>query len=112
MYPQVVPLVLPEEDVKETDTVFQIEISGNFREIAKAAQLDMVIWMPETLWANTNKVYAANIVSRLQRGFVRLYHAPIYYSNFNHQRYDQFITFVLDYLIACETWPNARIMVR
>lgn len=116
MHPQVVPIVLPEEDVKETDTVFQIEISGNFREIAKAALLDMVIWMPETLWANTNKVYAANIVSRLQRGFVRLYEAPIYYSNFNHHshlgRYDQFIVFVLDYLIACETWPNARIMVR
>ncbi|MCZ4244949.1 hypothetical protein [Pedobacter punctiformis] len=89
--------------------VFSSNITHNLINMADEAGIYRYLWRPEELGV----VKAKGLIQPLYDGLVSLREKPDYYRQFNSPngwgKYEDFLTFVDDYLLACKQNPNAKI---
>lgn len=100
-----------EENVFETERVFDANITHNLNEMAKAAGIYEACWKPEEIGVTK----ASDIIPILERGFKDMKARPEYYKQFDSPNgwglYIHFLRWVRSYLNACKKYPNAIIEV-
>lgn len=97
------------ENVYETTTVFQNNITHNLNIMAKKAGIYKELWHPD----EEDITIAEELIIPLSRGLVNLLSDPIGYKKLNPENgwgtYEQLVQFVKDYLKACIDYPEAKV---
>jgi hypothetical protein len=98
-------------DEKETNEVFDYNITHNLGEMASAAELYYPLWRPEEI----NITKASQLIVLLTKGLQSLLDKPDYYKTFNPENgwgnYEGLVEFVKSYLKACIDYPDAVVSV-
>lgn len=91
--------------------VYDRNITHNLRDMAKAANIYLILWQPEE-WGITK---ASELISPLEEGLNKLRSDPEKFKKLNSVNgwgtYDDFVAFVEDYLNECKEHPNATVEV-
>lgn len=95
----------------ETDELYHDNITSNLGQMASHAGLYDALWQPDTRgWT-----HAHDIILVLRAGLQALQRDPELYKQYDADNgwgtYEQFVPFVIEYLEACQKWPDARIEV-
>lgn len=115
---------------EESEDIYSANITHNLNEMAERAGIYNALWRPYRLKkdyvANNNYkaecefeekqiIKAGEIVQILQNGLTNLRLRPEYFKKFNSPngwgRYENFVSFVENYLAACKKYPTAIINV-
>ena len=92
-------------------TIYDRNITHNLGDMAKAANIYLVLWRPEELGIKK----ASELISPLEEGLAVLRSDPEKFKKFNAANgwgtYDEFVAFVEDYLNECKEHPNATVEV-
>lgn len=97
----------------DDETVYSANITHNLGKMASAVSdfFYKAMWRPEEL----NAVYAQDIIHDLRSGTSRLVTSPIYYKQFDAPNgwgsYDNLVAFAINYIEACQKYPNAKVKV-
>lgn len=95
------------------EEVYWANITHNLGEMARAVNdfFYQAMWRPEEL----NAVYAQDIIHDLRSGTSRLVTSPVYYKQFDPPNgwgsYDNLVAFAINYIEACQKFPNAKVKV-
>lgn len=93
------------------EELYWANITHNLREMASKAGVYEVLWRPEEFEAK----YAKDIVEILEIGLMELKSRPQYFEQFNSPNgwglYENFVSFVEEYLKVCIEYPQAEIYV-
>lgn len=91
--------------------VYSANVTHNLAQMADAAALYRALWRPEEIGI----AKAEQLVPLLSAGLARLRAEPDHFKQFNPKNgwgdYDVLLTFVEDYLQACELYPDAAVTV-
>lgn len=91
--------------------IYSNKISDNLSKMAEAAGIYQYLWTPEELQLRT----AGELVEQLQAALTRLRRNEKHYRKFESSHgwgtYEHFISFLEDYLKACEDNPAAQIEI-
>ena len=100
-----------QKSVDTENCVHTSNITHNLGGMAQEAGIYRHLWHPEDLLINT----AGELIGPLNAGLVLLRAEPERFKKLNPDNgwgsYEGFITFVEEYLRACEEYPNAKISV-
>lgn len=100
-----VTLILNGEDV------YSANITHNLTEMADNAKIYRHLWRPEEVGISKAK----EMIQPLIEGLMRLHNEPEYFKSFNSPNgwgtYENFITFVEKYVLACIQYQEASIDV-
>jgi hypothetical protein len=98
-------------DSGETDAVFTANITHNLSRMARAAGIFQHLWCPEEI----GLARASELIEPLRDALAALQSDPARFAPLNPVNgwgtYDQFVSFVADYLGACERFPDALVEV-
>lgn len=95
------------------EEVYSSNITHNLGKMASEVSefFYKALWRPEELKAE----YARDIILELRKGVSKLVCAPTHYKQFNAPNgwglYEHFVPFVINYIEACEKYPNAKVKV-
>ena len=96
---------------EEEETVYDANITHNLGKMAGEAGIYEALWRPEEI----GKTKANEIVELLEKGLADLKARPEYFKQFNSQNgwgtYENFISFVSEYLEALKEYPEAEIHI-
>ena len=96
---------------KETEVLYQANITHNMCEMAEHAGIYMALWRPEEIGITK----ASQLVKPLQDGIELMKSDPDCFKKFNPSNgwgsYDIFIKWVERYLSACKQYPDADVSV-
>ena len=96
---------------KETETVYETNITHNLGLMAEEAGIYQALWRPEEI----NKKKGKDIISMLEVGLSDLKERPDHFKKFNSPNgwamYKHFVPFVENYLEACKEYPECLIDV-
>ena len=91
--------------------VYDANITHNLNRMAKEAGIYEACWRPEEIGAT----HARDLIPLLRRGLRKLVEDPEHFKQFNASNgwglYEHFVTWVSEYLRACEEHPYATIRV-
>ena len=94
-----------------SDEVYEDNITHNLGKMAEEAGIYKILWRPEEIGAKK----AINIIVSLQIGLETLKTDPKRFKQFNAEdgwgKYENFVSFVEKYLVACKENPEAIIEV-
>ena len=94
-----------------SDIVFTANITHNLNQMAEEAGIYTCLWRPEEIGIT----HAWELILPLEEGLQRLRDDPNRFAQFNPKNgwgtYDTLVGFVLDYLLACELYPQAIVSV-
>jgi hypothetical protein len=94
-----------------TDCVYSSNITHNLGQMAEEAGLYKYLWRPEEVGVET----AAELIVPLMEGLGRLQANPERFKLFNPPNgwgdYELLVAFTTNYLLACMTWPKAKVSV-
>lgn len=100
-----------ETPLQESRTVFSANITHNLGKMADEAGLYQHLWRPEEI-AITK---AGELVEPLKQGLAELRSKPEHYKQFNPSNgwgnYELLVEFTVQYLEACERYPDATVRV-
>ena len=89
--------------------LYSANITHNLAPMAREAGLYDVVWRPEEHGIET----AAQLIEPLRAGIARLVADPEHFAQWNPSNkwgsYDRLLSFLGDYLRACERHPDARV---
>lgn len=92
-------------------TVYDANITHNLRQMAEEAGLYYCLWRPEEVGIYT----AQQLIEPLRTGLNRLISDPEHFKKFNPENgwgdYEGLVTFVSNYLSACEENGDAEISI-
>jgi len=95
----------------KTEEIYSRRITHNMREMAKEANVYSACWEPEKI----NAVNARDIIPTLKKGIKNMKARPDHYKQSNPLNgwgsYNLFLSWLEEYLIACEKFPDAIIEV-
>lgn len=99
------------DDYPTWKTVYSSNMTHNLGKMAVEAGIYHCVWRPDE-----NGITAASqIVEPLRKGIERLKADPVHFKQFSASNgwgtYDQFIPWLIEYLNACETYPDAEVSV-
>lgn len=98
-------------EYKETEELFNLNITHNLGEMADQAGLYLCLWEPGKI----DITCAAELIEPLKGGLRLLKKDPDHFKQFNPENgwgnYENLVEFVEKYLQACEENPNAQITV-
>lgn len=99
------------EQVRETNCLYDANITHNLGEMADKAGIYDALWRPEEKgWKK-----AKDLIKPLEAGLKKLAEKPGYYKQFNPENgwgdYEGLVEFARKYLIACRQHPEATIEV-
>jgi hypothetical protein len=90
---------------------YSANITHNLGKMADAAGIYEYLWHPE----DTNAITANDLIEPLEGAYDELVNHPEYYKAYDASNgwgiYENFVTFVEDYLEACKKFPKAKIEV-
>lgn len=93
------------------ECVYQANITHNLNTMAIQAGCYAELWRPD----EHGMEKAHQLVSGLRSGLLELLSEPEHYKTFNPENgwgsYDGLVTFIVEYLKACITYPDARVEV-
>lgn len=93
------------------ERVYGANITHNLNTMASEAGCYEALWRPD----EHGMEEAHQIVANLREGLLDLLSNPIHYKSFNPENgwwsYDGLVSFIVEYLKACNTYPNAKIEV-
>jgi len=96
---------------KQSETLFESNITHNLNTMAEAAGIYQALWRPEELNATT----AEQLIAPLTEGLKLLRAEPEKFKAFDAKNgwgtYEQFIPWVVQYLEACKEHPLATVKV-
>jgi hypothetical protein len=96
---------------KSAGTAYSDNITHNLEHMAYAAGLYDAVWVPEQHGIEI----AAQLIAPLREGLARLKENPDHFKAFNPANewgtYEGLVTFIEQYLKACETHPDATVRV-
>lgn len=96
---------------KEDERVYWGNITHNLNKMAGESGIYEVLWRPEEI----GKTKASEIIELLEKGLTELTNRPEHFKKFNSPNgwgmYDNFVSFVKNYLNACKKYPDAIIEV-
>lgn len=96
----------------DAKTVYSKNITHNLNEMAGEAGIYEALWQPEQIGVT----HARQLIPLLQAGRDRLRADPERFKQFNPSNgwgnYEGLVSFVVDYLWACEKYPDAEVRVR
>ena len=99
----------PGAEVEVSEYIFTSGITHNLADMAEAAGIYKALWRPEEV----NVTKASELIAPLTEGLAKLKANPEHYKQFNSPNnwgvYENFITFIEEYLQACKDNPNATI---
>jgi len=103
------PVVVAAEP--QDNEVYWSNITHNLGKMADAAGIYYALWRPEEIGITT----ARQLSELLQDGYSRLLSSPETYRAFDAPngwgQYDDFVRFVMNYISACEQYPDALVRV-
>jgi hypothetical protein len=107
-FPNREPVVIRNDDSEEVQ-VFEGNITHNLNKMAREAGVYMAMWRPKEIEITTAK----QLIEPLRDGLARLQTNPEHFRKFNPDNgwgtYEGLVDFVVDYLSACEKYPDAEI---
>jgi hypothetical protein len=96
---------------RESNAVFDYNITHNLNTMAREAGIYEALWRPEEIDITT----AEQLIEPLRAGLKRLQDNPDHYCQFNPGNgwgsYEGLVKFVEEYLAACIKWPMAEVEV-
>ena len=105
------PNAVIDENVYETECVFDANITHNLGKMAAVAGIYEACWRPEEI----NAIKASDITPILEKGFEDMKARPEFFKNFDSENgwgtYKDFLPWVESYLRACKEYPDAIIEV-
>ncbi len=108
--PNIKPVTFRSEE-RETNEVYEANITHNLVPMAKEAGLYEYTWKPDEI--NIRK--ATELINPLREGLHALKSDPEYFKTFNPSNdwgdYETLVKFVEDYLNACYKYPDAEVSV-
>ncbi len=119
------------EPTKETEVLYDSNITHNLNVMAEKAGLYEALWRPYQLketynipegddagefnFEEENMVIASELVPVIEKGLNDLKDRPEYFKEFNPENgwgsYDSLLRFTEKYLEACKEYPNAKVEV-
>lgn len=109
-YPDREPVVFNREDTT-TNIVYHTNITHNLGTMASIAGIYEVLWKPEEIGIDK----AEQLIPILKIGLEQLKRNPEEYKKYNPSNgwgnYEGFCIFIENYIIACETYPEATIEI-
>lgn len=97
--------------VREVSSVYYGNITHNLTQMARACGLYQHLWRPEELGITK----AGALIPKMIEGLHVLRQSPDHFRKYNPENgwgdYDSFVAFVIEYLEACQTYPEAVIGV-
>lgn len=107
LYPGRDPVIFLGDD--DSDEVYSSNCTHNLTDMAREVDLYQPLWHPEELGITK----ASELVEPLTKGLVRLWNEEERLLAFNPKNgwgnYEGLLAFVKDYLVACETHPDAEV---
>lgn len=95
----------------EIETVYDGNITHNLNSMAEAAGIYGVLWRPD----KNGITHALQLIDPLRTGLAALKNNPDVYKTFNPENgwgtYEGLVSFVEEYLAACEQYPSAEVSV-
>lgn len=95
-----------------TGYVYSANITHNLGKMADMAYIYEALWRPEEIGI----IHAYQLIEPLKTGLTILRENPDYFKNFNPENgwgnYDILVTFVEEYLAACEKYPQSDVLAR
>lgn len=108
LHPGIEPVAVQE---RETDCVYNGNVTHNLSDMAEAAGIYAVLWRPD----EHGITKARQLIDPLQTGLQVLLTDPDKYRAYNPKNqwgdYDDLVAFVSEYLAACVRWPDADVSV-
>ena len=105
------PVTVPAAVYEHDTTVYRANITHNLNVMADAAGLYIFLWRPDEHHIQT----AQQLIAPLREGLARLQATPGLYKIFNPDNgwgtYEGLVSFVREYLAACEHYPAATVRV-
>jgi len=102
---------LCDQPIEEDEYYYDANITHNLRNMAEECGLYLWLWCPESINVKT----AEELINPLTNGLKILKASPKHFEKFNSSNgwgmYEQFISFVEDYLNACIQYPHALVRV-
>lgn len=96
---------------KETEQLYEANVTHNLNKMADAAGIYQHLWRPGEIGITK----AGQLIEPLKRGLAVLREKPEHFKKFNPANgwgsYDRFVPWVADYLAACEQYPDADVSV-
>lgn len=98
-------------ETEESNQVFTGNITHNLNEMAGLAGIHDYLWRPEEVGVRR----AAQLINPLREGLFKLKANPDSFRKFNPPNgwgdYEGLVSFVKQYLVACELYPEATVSV-
>jgi len=108
-FPGCEPIILPADD--EDASVYSANITHNLGRMASEAGVYEYLWRPDEVGIKI----AAQLIDPLQKGLILLENEPERFKEFNPSNgwgsYDGLVTFIREYLDACNKYPTASVNV-
>jgi len=99
------------DDYPASETVYSSNVTGNLGKMAREAGLYEVLWCPDEHGITA----ASQLIEPLRTGIERLKTDPARFKLLSSPNgwgtYEQFIPWLLNYLNACEQFPDASVWV-
>lgn len=110
---EVVPCTCPlcgdSHTCKESETLYEANITHNLGAMAREAGIYFHLWRPGEIGINT----ASQLIAPLEAGLSLLVSDPERFKKFNSPNgwgmYEHFVPFVSKYLEACKEYPQAEV---
>jgi len=99
----------PDDHFREE--VYEANITHNLNRMAAVADIYDVLWRPD----ENGILKAKQLIEPLERGLNKLLQNPEYFKTFDSPngwgKYENFVPFVENYLLACKEFPEAEVVV-
>lgn len=109
LYTRRCPTCGTDHQVEEREEFFWANITHNLADMAKAADIYLVLWKPEELGATK----AAQLIEPLREGLAKMKQHPDVYKQYNASngwgKYEDFIPWIESYLAACIDHPDGEV---
>lgn len=117
-----IPIYFPDADMSqfennhyETNVVYKANITHNLNNMADEVGLYEVLWHPNRLFPEGHVIKAHDILPIMIKGFTELLLqkgrlVPLEVENKGWGTYDGLVSFVYNYIRACQEHPNATVV--
>lgn len=117
-----IPVYFPDADMSkfensryESDIVYKANITHNLNKMAEEVALYEVLWHPDGLFPEGHAIKAHEILPIMVKGFTDLLLQrerliPFEAENNGWGTYDGLVTFVYNYIRACQEYPDATVV--